>query len=277
MTVLRFFPRYEGKRYLGFLPDFGLTWRTCRLFQTLLGYFTKATIAVSKAAQEALIKGHKFPASKVKMVYHGVATEIYKPSDADREALRQRLNVGSSNIVIVSTAMLWPGKRIDWLIEAFAAVAHQGKQDIHLLIAGTGSEYSSLINQVQSLDEDIATRIEFLGFRDDILQLLQLSDIYVLPSDSEGLPIACLEAMACGLISVVTDCGGTSEIIQNGYNGFLVEKSREGVMAGLTSALNLSPDKRQEMSRNSRRFVEEKFNLSKNIRTGLGVLKLRAE
>lgn len=270
------FPKDQSGLRFGFFPDFGLHWRICRLFQTLLGFFTKATIAVSKAAQEALVKGHKFPTSKVKMVYHGVDTEKYKPSAVNREALRRSFNTGFSDVVIISTAMLWPGKRIDRLVEAFAEIL-RGRPDLRLLIAGTGSEYGTLMNMVQSLGDGIANRIEFLGFRDDILELLQLSDIYVLPSDSEGLPIACLEAMACGLISVVTDCGGTSEIIRNGYNGFLVEKSREGVMAGLKNALNLTPDEKQEMSRNSRRFVEEEFNLNKNIRTGLGVLKLSAE
>ena len=270
------FPRYKRrKRYFKVVPGLGLSWRRARLLQTLLGYVATHTIAVSKAAQDALVSGHKFPVSKVELVYHGVDTHAFSPSRDDRRELRQGFSVRSSDIVIVSTAMLWPGKRVDRLVEAFATVA-QERHDIHLLVAGTGSEYSSLINMVHSLDRDIAQRIRFLEYRDDISRLLQLSDIYVLPSDSEGLSIACLEAMACGLVSIVTNSGGPAEIIRDGYNGFLVEKSHEGIVSGLRGALNLTPAEREEMSRNARRFVEEKFDLERNIRTGFAVLKLGA-
>jgi glycosyltransferase involved in cell wall biosynthesis len=267
------YPKYKGKLYFGFLPELGFSWRMCRLFQTLLGYFTKTTIAVSKAARDALVKLHKFPNSNVTVVYHGVDIHKYIPSGENRIKMRSEFNIVESDRVIVTTSMFWQNKRLDRLVEAFAILAWERK-DIHWLAAGKGSECVHLKSMVDYLDEGVRKRIKFLGYREDIPLLLQLSDIYVLPSDSEGLSLGCLEAMSCGLISIVTDCGGTAEIIKHGYNGFLVEKSCAGVLNGLRRTLNLSAAEKEEMSKNSRRFIEEKFNLERNIRFGLKVLKL---
>jgi glycosyltransferase involved in cell wall biosynthesis len=266
-------PGNARKLHFGFLPGLGLTWRKKRLRQTLLGYFTRATLAVSKASNDILVKCHNFPQSRVKMVYHGVDIHTYSPSRENRVKLRHELKIPDTDSIIVSTAMLGPVKRIDRLLQAFVILA-QERKDIWLLVAGSGSEYRQLTGMVESLDEDIRSRIRFLGYREDVPLLLQSSDIYVLPSDTEGLPLACLEAMSCGLISVVTNCGGTGEIIQDGYNGFLVERSHVGVLNGLKRALKLSAAEKEQISQNGRNVVKDKFNLENNIRFGLKVLKL---
>ncbi len=266
-------PKNKGKKYFGFMPGLGLSWRKDRLLQTLLGYFTKNTLAVSNATRDSLIKLHKFPSYNVKRVYHGVDIEDNVPSVENRIKLRKELNISDSDKIIVSTAMLYQGKRLDRLVEAFAVVA-QERNDAQLIIVGSGSEYSKLLDMVNSSDEDIKRRIRFLGFREDIPAFLQLSDIFVLPSDSEGLPLACLEAMSCGLISIVTNCGGPVEIIKDGSNGFLVEKSCEGVANGIKRALNLNSEEKRWISHNARKFVEQRFDLKKNIHSGLRLLKI---
>ena len=266
-------PKDNGKKYFGFIPGLGLSWKRDRLLQTLLGYFTKNTIAVSNATKDSLIRLHKFPSHNVKRVYHGVNIDDNVPSVENRIKLRKELNISNSDNIIVSTAMLYQGKRLDRLVEAFAILA-QERNDVQLIIVGSGSEHSKLIGMVNSLSEDIKRRIKFLGFQENIPVVLQLSDIFVLPSDSEGLPLACLEAMSCGLISIVKNCGGPVEIIKDGSNGFLVEKSREGVANGIKRALNLSSEEKGQISHNARKFVEEKFDLKKNIHSGLKLLKI---
>lgn len=239
----------------------------------LLGYFTKTTMAVSKASGRILIDSFHFPKNKVKVLYHGVDTDKFRPSPELRNDLRRPFGISSQDHVVISTAMLWPGKKVDRLLNAFISLAEH-RPDIHLLIAGKGNEYDVLLNIKESSREDIKKRIYLLGYREDIPDLLKLSDIYVLPSDSEGLGLACLEAMSCGLISIATVCGGTEEIIINGYNGFLVEKSDNGVLNGLTKALNLSTAEWKEMSENAKKSVEEQFNLQRNMEAGLKLLNL---
>ncbi len=239
----------------------------------LLGCFIKTNLAVSKASGRILIDSFHFPKNKVKVLYHGVDTDKYRPSPELRNNLRSQFNIPFQDYIVISTAMLWPGKKVDRLLNAFISLAKQ-RQDIHLLIAGKGNEYDLLLNIIGGQNEDIKKRIYLLGYREDISDLLKLSDFYVLPSDSEGLGLACLEAMSCGLISIATACGGTEEIIIDGYNGFLVEKSDKGVLNGLTKALNLSAAEWKKMAGNARKCVEEQFNLQRNIKDGLRILNL---
>lgn len=265
--------RQKRKPFLGFSSGLDLSWRRERLFRTLLGYLAKHTIAVSEASQKTLITLHGFPASRVKVAYHGVDLQKYVPAGEEKILFRRSLGLAPEDTVIISTARLQFPKRIGWLIDAFARHAKERK-DIQLLIVGIGEENKWLMTFARSLDANIGKRIRFLGYRDDIPRLLQASDIYVLPSETEGLSIACLEAMACGLICIATDCGGMPEIIHDGINGFLVAKSREGVREGLCKGLALTPGERERLTLNSREFIADKFNVEHNIRSGLKALGL---
>ncbi|MFC1510452.1 glycosyltransferase family 4 protein [Candidatus Omnitrophota bacterium] len=267
------FPEFKNKLHFGFLPGLGLHWKKQRLFQTLLGYFSKTTIAVSQASRDSLVKNYIFPPSKVKVVHHGIDVNENSPSRENRIRLRKELNIPDSDNVIVSTAMFHKEKCVGRLVEAFGIVAKE-RNDIQLILIGDGVELNEVKNTVSSFDDGVRRRIRFLGFQENIPGFLQLSDIFVLPSDSEGLPLACLEAMSCGLLTVVTDCGGPSEIVQDGENGFLVEKSCKGVVDGLKRALSLSREERQKMSHNARKSIVERFNLQKNIQCGLELLKI---
>jgi galacturonosyltransferase len=99
-----------------------------------------------------------------------------------------------------------------------------------------------------------------------------MCDIFVLPSDIEGLSNAMLEAMATGLITIVTDVPGAREVIDDGKNGFIVERSTESLRKGLLKALKLSRNASTEMSQNARNFIKGSFNIEKGSRETLKVL-----
>ncbi|TAN62739.1 glycosyltransferase, partial [bacterium] len=180
-------PEFKPRAHFGIFPGFGLWWRKERLLQTLLAYFTKYTIAVSRATGEILRKSHRFPEKKIKIVYHGVDTDKFSPSAEGRAKFREDFNIPDSDKIIVSTARLDVIKRLDRLIEAFGILARERK-DIRLILAGIGPEYGELTRIANSLDEDIKQRIKFLGFQENVAGILRAGDIFCLPSDSEGLP-----------------------------------------------------------------------------------------
>ncbi len=265
------FERYESKKHFGIIPSLGLEWRIKRLEQKLLIYFTKYTLAVSKASLDALIKIHNYPERKLLLSYHGVDIQRFTPSFKNRLYIRKWLNTPSDAIVIVSSAGLDKIKCLDRLIKAFGVIANE-RTDIWLFFAGDGNERDHLTNMVNSLNESENKRVKFLGFIDDIVPILQASDIFVSSSDSEGFCNACMEAIACGLVSVVTDCGGPTEFIRDGYNGFVVPKSTEGVLNGLRKALTLSDEEREKFSNNSIKVIRGKFILKDNVRYALNLL-----
>ena len=96
---------------------------------------------------------------------------------------------------------------------------------MHIVVAGDGQtreELETLINNLQ-----LSARVHMLGNRTDTPQLLAASDVFVLPSKSEGFSIALLEACAAGLPSIATDVGGNREIVENGVNGILFTSEEE--------------------------------------------------
>jgi glycosyltransferase involved in cell wall biosynthesis len=114
-------------------------------------------------------------------------------------------------------------------------------------------------------------RVMLLGLSDNVSELLQASDLFVLPSDREGLSVSLTEAMSTGLICIASDVSGSNEVIKDGDNGFLVEPSDEGVLNGIRRAMNLDDRKRKDVCRSARNTILEKFEKRKSV---LNILKL---
>lgn len=258
--------KYKSKLHFGCIPGLGLGWRKERLFRRLMVYFTKSTLAVSKEVREILLKLYKYPSSKVKLFYHGRDLKKFCPDPATRHHMRQKFKISDKEIIIISTSRLDKTKSIDRLINAFDML-FQKYRNIWLFILGDGplkNELSNLADQKTSRE-----RIKFLGFHNDVSPFLKMSDIFVLPSEKEGFGNAVIEAMATGLIVIATKVAGPNEIIKNGINGFLVERSEEDMLRGLTKVLLLTERERKEISINARRFVMDNFDLRKRVKEEL--------
>jgi glycosyltransferase involved in cell wall biosynthesis len=107
---------------------------------------------------------------------------------------------------------------------------------------GAGDQRQALEAQARRLG--VAERVVFAGGTDDVTPFLQASDLFVLPSHSEGLPVALLEALACELPCVATNVDGTAQVLQDGRTGRLVPPGHPAALAqGLVEALT-SPDTR---------------------------------
>jgi glycosyltransferase involved in cell wall biosynthesis len=102
--------------------------------------------------------------------------------------------------------------------------------------------------------------VRFLGKTDQALALLKACDIFCLPSRSEGMSNALLEAMVCGRPSVATRVGGTPEVIEDGQNGFLVDNQDDATMAARILALLDDPELARAMGATARGVVEERFS-----------------
>jgi len=123
-------------------------------------------------------------------------------------------------IDLISVGRLAPVKQIEQFVSIIHAIAHL-MPDIRAVIVGDGPLKESLHAGVRRLG--LAGNIEFLGRRKDVEPLLGRSKVFVLTSQSEGLSIAMIEAMACGAVPVVANVGELSDLVINGENGYLVE------------------------------------------------------
>jgi glycosyltransferase involved in cell wall biosynthesis len=156
-------------------------------------------------------------------------------------------------------ARLAPEKGIPVLLEAFAPLAHE-RPDLQLVIVGDGRERGELERLAQRLHIEHA--VEFLGYQDAVESILVTLDLFVLPSLTEGIPLALLEAMGAGLPAVATAVGGVPEVIENGVSGVLVPPNDPLALRTAISSLLEHPDDRARIGANAVRRVQEKFGLA---------------
>jgi len=264
--------KYTRKMHANVVPTVGMCWLRRRIGKRLLACFCRNVIAVSEEVRQMLIVNYGYPQKKVKLIHYGVDTRRFSPAESSlKKNLRESMHIPLDAVIVASTARLDWVKRLERLIAAFSELAHK-HANLWLLMAGTGPHEDRLRALVDKLDDASRCRVRFLGFVEDPVSLLQMSDIFVLPSQTEGLPIGLLEAMSCGLITVVTNSGGPSEAVKDKESGFLVEKSAEGVLHGLREALSLSPEQVNVMAQRARKTIEDRFEITANIKKSFDLI-----
>lgn len=261
----------NSKLHLGFIPGLGLWWYRKMLILLARSYLSKRILAVSEEVKERLVKYYKYPEKKIAVKYHGISCDIFTPNDKIKLKMRKEYEIPENNIVIISTARLSYQKRLDRLINAFDKV-NADFNNSWLILIGSGPLEAEL--KELASHKLAKSKIQFWGFKKNIKDFLRMSDIFILPSDNEGFGIALLEAMATGLICVSTKTPGPSEIIINGVNGFLVDRSENDVYLGLYNAILLSKEEKEQISLNSITSVANNFDIEKNAYDELEVLGL---
>jgi glycosyltransferase involved in cell wall biosynthesis len=178
-----------------------------------------AMVAVSAEIQRFLQERAGVAGSLAAVIRNGVDAGRFTPDSVVRQRVRSELGIHGDRPVLGCFGSHYPVKGQAHLLEAMARVS-ASRPDARLLLAGRGPLQGELQRRARTLGLENAVR--FLGFRDDIPGLLQAIDVFVLPSLSEGLPLALLEAMANGKPIVATRVGGVPEVIADGESGLLV-------------------------------------------------------
>jgi glycosyltransferase involved in cell wall biosynthesis len=193
-----------------------------------------ACVAVSRAIRDELLAAG-VASRAIWSIPNGVDTERFRPSGAaERAALRAALGLPAGRPLVVYVGRLAPEKGVDLLVDAWPAVAARARA--RLAVVGDGPEALRLRDRAEALG--VADSIAFTGGVADTAPYLRAADAAALPSRTEGLPVALLEAMACGLPIVATAVGGTPEVLADGATGRLVSPERPEALAdGLAEAL----------------------------------------
>jgi glycosyltransferase involved in cell wall biosynthesis len=163
---------------------------------------------------------------------------------------------------LLFTGRLAPVKGLPLLLEAFARLQAR-HPTLTLAIAGDGPERPALEAQAQRLG--IAPRVEFLGYRssDHVRALLQESDVFVLPSFAEGVPVVLMEAMASGVPVVATRVAGVSELVEDGVSGFVVPPGDADALERAISTLLEDARLRARFGAAGRATVEREFDVAR--------------
>lgn len=165
------------------------------------------------------------PDEKIQILRAGVEVSSF---DYSPQQARADLGLESQHRVAIIVARLFPEKNHRLLLDAFAQAA-QNEPDYRLLIAGEGIEADNIRAQIEALN--LTSQVQMLGVRRDVPRLLAASDIFVLSSDREGLPIAVLEAMAAARPVVATAVGNVPDVVRDGETGRLVPPGDKDALA----------------------------------------------
>lgn len=173
------------------------------------------------------------------------------------EQIRHSLSTPREATVLISVGSLSPEKRPDRLVHAVARL--DVTPPPYLWIVGAGRLRPTL--ETQARESGIDSRVRFLGVREDVGNLLHAADLFVLTSDTEGVPGVLLEAGYAGLPSVATRVGGVPECLLHETTGLLVESGNEEDLIRSLATLLRSPEHRRRLGRQAANHVREHFLL----------------
>ena len=242
-------------------------WR--RIAARMLAPRFAACIAVSGgAADEALRTGH--PRERIAVIPNAVDPARFHPVDEhDRERGRAALAAdlfrgGAARpfVLVGSAGRLKPVKNFPLMVRVAARLAantasRPGAPEIRFVIFGEGSERESL--SALSAELGIGPLVSLPGRCDNLEGVYPLLDVFVLPSWSEGVPMALLEAMSSGVACVASDVGGVGEVLAE--VGVLARPGDEDAFAESLQDLVINADRRKELGRKARVRVLEKYNV----------------
>ncbi|MDD5454220.1 MAG: glycosyltransferase [Candidatus Ratteibacteria bacterium] len=221
-------------------------------------------ICVSKEVEKFMIKSAHISPSKLTTIYNGINTsDFLSLNDEGKNKKKGELSISGFNPVIGTIARLTTQKGIRYLLEAFRIIL-KDFPNCCLLIVGQGPREREL--KTLSGELGISSNVKFLGFREDAAEIIDLMDVFVLPSLWEGMPNVVLEAYALGKPVVATGVGGTREIIKDGETGFLISSCDWKHLAQYVKLLIENPQMRGEFGARGREFVNNNFSLDKMIK-----------
>jgi glycosyltransferase involved in cell wall biosynthesis len=214
--------------------DLATEGRLGRIKRSLLRKRLFRAVFVSASLQRTFERaGYTFPAERAVVIHNGVDFE--RMGGCSREDARARLGLAPGEIVIGAVGNLRPAKSYDVLLSAAACVRRELPQaPVRFVVAGdvAGAQGEALLQQRDTMG--LREYVTFLGFREDVWDVLAALDVYVSTSQSEGFSLTAVQALAAGVPAVATRSGGPEEIVVDGQTGFLVEV---GSAPALASAL----------------------------------------
>jgi glycosyltransferase involved in cell wall biosynthesis len=220
-------------------------------------WFDRVLTVSEQVRQFCIQKDHLAP-DKVLTLYNGLELDNI-PHTNGTSSLRSSLGITPTTPVVVTVGHIRRIKGIDVLVETAAKVARE-VPDAVFLVVGRNSEPAH-VRELEALIEKLGVQknVRFLGETENIHPLLKMSNVFFLPSRSEGFSNALIEAMARGLPCVATRVGGNGEAIDEGRSGFLVENEDAATAADRIVWLLRNTAQAKKMGEAGREIVETKF------------------
>lgn len=225
----------------------------------LMSPFCHRLTVIGDDGERALLERARIPRSRLEIIRAAVDLSRF---DVERSCARASLGLTDTDRVATIVARISPEKNHRLLLAAFARIA-RGQPDARLLIVGDGVDSDAIGGEIDRLN--LGRCVRMLGVRHDIPLILAASDLFVLCSDREGLPIAVLEAMAAARPVVATSVGDLPQVVMDGQTGLLVPPQDVAALADAMSRLLGNPQLADRMGAAGRVHVQSRYNLQQMV------------
>ena len=249
-----------------------VNWMIYYPIEKLLSRLTDCLITINSEDYELAIR-KKFKTGLIKRVHGvGVNTDHFKPiNEQQKMKLRKQYDFQENDFIMIYVAEFNKNKNQQLLLHALALIKDE-MPNCKLLLVGDGPLLNTCQEKARELN--ISDIVSFLGYRTDIKELLQLSDLAVASSLREGLPVNILEAMACGLPVIANDNRGHRELVFNEYNGMSIPKNGDLLLAQYIHEMMLDLKNRSKFGENSLTIIKEKYSVKKTMKEMSEIYKL---
>jgi len=245
-----------------------------RFIIELLSFFTSRlsdkVIVINPDDMMYLVKRKIIPEDKVVLIKSvGVDTDLFDPNKVDNsyiKRLKDNLQIGEDSVIMLMIARLLIHKGILEYLNLAKILKQKYDDKVEFLLVGDfdpGNPYNISKEVLQTyIDKRI---IKFLGWRDDIKELLALCDIFILPSYREGIPRTLLEAASMGKPIITTNTIGCKEVVEDGKNGYLVPPKDIKALEKAIERLISDYDLRKNFGNYSREKAIREYDLKKIV------------
>lgn len=209
-----------------------------------------------ESVQNIKLKNNK--QNKFKIHGIGIDIDVDKIDTNRKKELKQKLpiEVFDDTKLVISMGDLIPRKDYRTSIKGFAEFLNSSAdKNYHYLICGEGPEQDNLISLSEELE--ISDNVHFLGFRNDISDLLQISDVFLFSTIQEGLPRALMEAMNAGLICIVSNIRGNNDLILDEKSGYLFEVNNSSMVSDKLKLSFNYPERKEEFNENNKIILDK--------------------
>jgi glycosyltransferase involved in cell wall biosynthesis len=227
--------------------------------------FTDRVVALSRAHAQYLVQAEGVDPGRITIIENGIPLDQFTAvDDGAREALREELGLEPDRKVVTMLAALRPEKAHEVFLEAARLLVASGDTPAFLVV-GDGPLRQDL--EAASAGLGLAGHVHFLGSRDDVAQLLHLSDVLTLPSHPavETLPLSVMEAMAAGVPVVATRVGSLDEMICDGESGLLIEPGSPELLARALRLVLDRPDRAAAMAAEAKKTAFHRYSVERMV------------
>ena len=196
--------------------------------------------------QEDYKRAQKFKVNRVEYIHGiGINTERLTLSD-NRSDIRAELELADDDFLVLSVGELNKNKNQKVILKAISLM---NDSKVHYILCGKGEQFENLKRLTTELH--LENQVHFLGYRKDVVDICSQADVYVMPSLREGLPVASLEAMYCGLPLVTSNIRGLVDVMEDGVSGYLCRPDdAQGFADGINKIQKNSEIRKQMCLRN---------------------------